>query len=212
MKKKILGLCTAVCLGVTLTGCSATADDLENQLEKMEAIIEEGDIYEDDWALSAEYEGQDVTVKKDGDNFYMDMNMDGNVGEVWMIKDGAKYTVYGKMDGKKYKAEVDTEEVEAMLAEFDIKEYHEGFFEILKAVPEACEEEGVTCEFEKNLFGKFTASMEVDDTGLTFVIKGGKLLSLSGNVYGTEMSIEFDYGNQRVKAPADADEYIETEE
>ena len=211
MKKKILGLCMVACLGVTVAGCAADLDDVEKQATKMERVIEEGKIFEKDWAMTAVMgEGemaQEMSVVRDGENFYMAMGSGEDSIEVWLIKDGDKYTNYSKMGDMKMRETVSADEAKEMLEGFNLKEMYEMLLEGLKELDEECAEDGVTCEFDKNLFGKLTITMTEGEgeeaTTSTMVIKGGKVLS--ADMDGVAM--EFEYKNQTVKAPEDKDQY-----
>ncbi len=211
MKKKILGLCMVACLGVTVAGCAADLDDVEKQATKMERVIEEGKIFEKDWAMTAVMgegeEAQEMSLVRDGENFYMAMGSGEESVEAWLMKDGDKYTRYMRMGDTKMRETVSADEAKDMLEAFNLKNIYERYLEGLKGLDEECAEDGVTCEFEKNLFGKLTITItegegEEAETA-TIVIKGGKILS---TVEG-ETSMEFEYKNQTVKAPEDKDQY-----
>jgi hypothetical protein len=123
------------------------------------------------------------------------------------MKDGDKYTRYMRMGDTKMRETVSADEAKEMLEFFNLKSIYEMYLEGLKELDEECAEDGVTCEFEKNLFGKLTITI-TDGEGeeaetATIVIKGGKILS---TVEG-ETSMEFEYKNQTVKAPEDKDQY-----
>ena len=211
MKKKILGLCMVACLGVTVAGCAADLDDVEKQVTKMERVIEDGEIFEKDWALTAVMdEGeviQEVSVVRDGENFYLTMGVGDESAETWLIKDGDKYTGYMRSGDIKIRETISADEAKEMLEEFNLKGIYEMLLEGLKELDEGCAEDGVTCEFEKNLFGKLTITMTMgegeDAETFTMVIKGGKVLSADVG----EASMEFEYKNQTVKAPEDKDQY-----
>lgn len=199
------------CLGVTVAGCAADLDDVEKQATKMERVIEEGKIFEKDWAMTAVMgEGemsQEVSVVRDGENFYMSMGEGDESAEIWLIKDGDKYTNYMREGDMKMRRTLSADEAKEILEAFNLKSMYEGLLEGLKELDEECAEDGVTCEFEKNLFGKLTITMtkgEGEDAKTsTMVIKGGKVLSADVG----EASMEFEYKNQTVKAPEDKDQY-----
>ena len=212
MKKKILGLCMVACLGVTVAGCAADLDDVEKQVTKMERVIEDGKIFEKDWAVTVVMgegeEAEEMSVVRDGENFYMSMGSGDESAEIWLIKDGDKYTQYMREGDIKTRETVSADEAKVMLEAFNLKSMYENIFlEGLKELDEECAEDGVTCEFEKNLFGKLTITMtegEGEDAETsTMVIKGGKILRLDAG----EESMEFEYKNQTVKAPEDKDQY-----
>ena len=62
--KKFFRIFMVACLGLSLAGCKADMGDVEKQAKKMEEIIEEGSVFEDDWEITfkeiqEDYEGND---------------------------------------------------------------------------------------------------------------------------------------------------------
>jgi hypothetical protein len=211
MKKKILSLLMVFAFGFTIAGCDATMEDVKNQASKMQEIIDEGKLFEDDWALiattSEDDESVSATVKKDGDNYYIKYAMGEEIQELIMIKDSSTYTVYDTQE-KKYTI-IGATEVENSFNVDALMTTYDSYLEALKGMEEGCGKDGVTCELEKNLFGKLTITISKDDTDdyLTMVIRKGKLLELGGVMDGVSLNYEFDYGNQKIEAPENKSEY-----
>ena len=211
MKKKILSLLMVFAFGFTIAGCDATIEDVKNQASKMQEIIDEGKLFEDDWALTAtmrdEEESMTAIVKKDGDNYYIKYAMGEETQELIMIKDSSTYTVYDTQE-KQYTI-IGAAEVEESFDIDALMGTYEEYKEILKELEEDCNEEGTTCKLEKTLFGKLTITVSIDDTDnyLTMVIRKGKLLELGYVMDGLSLNYEFDYGNQKIEAPENKSEY-----
>ena len=186
--KKFFKMFMVACLGLSLAGCKADMGDVEKQAKLMEDIIEEGDLFEEDWAYTMEmsYDGEsmEMTIKRDGDNWYAKMEAEDEVEEITVIKDGSKYYAYNSST-KEYtempedEADIDTAEMMAA---------YEQFLALLTDFEEVCDVEGTTCEMEKNLFGKLTIKVEEDGAKTEFVVKKGKLLSASVETDGMTLS------------------------
>ena len=211
MKKKILSLLMVLAFGFTIAGCDATMEDVKNQASKMQEIIDEGKLFEDDWALTATTsEGDETTsatIKKDGDNYYIKYVMGEEIQELIMIKDSSTYTVYDTQE-KKYTI-IGATEVESSFDIDALMTTYDSYLETLEKMEEGCSQDGVTCELEKNLFGKLTITVSKDDTDnyITMVIRKGKLLELGGVMDGVSLNYEFDYGNQKIEAPENKSAY-----
>ena len=211
MKKKILSLLMVFAFGFTIAGCDATMEDVKNQASKMQEIIDDGKLFEDDWALTStisdEEESMTGTVKKDGGNYYIKFVIGEETREFILIKDSSTYTVYDTRE-KQYTV-IGATEVEESFDINGLMRTYEEYKEILKELEEDCNEEGTTCKLEKTLFGKLTITVSIDDTDnyLTMVIRKGKLLELGYVMDGLSLNYEFDYGNQKIEAPENKSEY-----
>ena len=88
---------------------------------------------------------------------------------------------------------------------------YDEYLVLLQNFEDVCDVDGTTCELEKNMFGKLTIEVtekvEGVETETTIVLKKGKLLSASVDSEGYDLSYEFDYGNQTVKAPSNKSDY-----
>ena len=211
MKKKILSLLMVFAFGFTITGCDATMDDVKNQANKMQEIIDEGTLFEKDWAFTATTsdgeESATAIMKKDGDNYYIKYVMGQESEEIIMIKDSSTYTVYNTSE--KVYTIVGASEVEESFDLDALMGTYDSYHEALEGMEEGCAKEEVTCELEKNLFGKLTITISQNgsDDYITMIIKKGKLLAVSGVMDGTSINYEYDYGNQKIEAPENKSEY-----
>lgn len=216
MKRKIGSLALVACLGLTLTGCKGSTNDVEKQIDKIEETIEEGKIFNKDYSINFDFKtttmGASVAIKgflvKDGDNFYREDNAGEVSSKTWIIKGDEKYTIYLENATGKHYYTVDLDDTTAIdaLLDGDLKEIYKQEVSTLTLSLESCDEDSATCEVEKSLFGKVTYSIEEEGSSAKYVLKGGKILSsevkLDGGVaVKMETVSEYNYSNQTVKAP-----------
>lgn len=187
MKKKIGLIALVGCLGLSLTGCKGETDDVNKQLEKMSDVIEEGELFDDDYQIKAEMkltdDGKTSTMKyhfeKDKEKYWIKIEIDdGNEEkyiESWVgEKDDKFYAFYDNNGKDKIYAEIDSEDVDEAIGEAmdgvegmetNLKDLYDAAYGALKAMVETCnsnQSDKITCSVDKSLFGKVTLTLESD--------------------------------------------------
>ena len=233
MKK--VGLCSLALASVlTLSGCKGTTNDVEKQIEKMEDVVKEGKIFEKDYSYttSMSNDGEELDVKMIRDNNKMYVEVEADLSEffsgkmqLWIEEVDKEYTIYMNFDGEKKYSVYDEDEYEEFEEGFNLlgttlKDSYESHIDALEDAIDECDEEGVTCEIEKTLLGKVTFNYKDEDGKATYVLKGGKILSVEvkatseiipGVKSTTKGSMECEYKNQTVEMP-DKDDYEKTKD
>ena len=106
MSKKKSGFVIVAILGMLISGCKAELTDFQDELTKMNEIIqnEESEIFKEDYMIVSrrkeEYRNEERIIKRDGENYYLKEMVDyangsRDVSETWYIKaEGNIYIVY----------------------------------------------------------------------------------------------------------------------
>lgn len=217
MKKKIGLIALVGCLGLTLTGCEGSTEDLNKQMTKMNKVIEDGDLFDDDYQVKGEMivvsDGERNSVKyhleKDDDNIWVKMETveDGEEKyfETWAGEKDDKYYAFYDDNGKKTYASVDEDEMEDAIEDVvsgieglgtSLDSLYKTLAESLKGTLKSCESKltGTTCNVEKSIFGtvKFTITQEVAGatTEMSYSLRGGKIREVSTKMTYGEDSME----------------------
>lgn len=208
MKK--VGLCSLALASVlTLSGCKGTTNDVEKQIEKMETVVKEGKIFEEDYAIITKDEsGEETNVLIVDDN---KVYMVSEKTKIWLEKGRQKTTIYLEKGNEKKYIELDNDEYEEIeeFLEFEtyvLEEEYKDYVKILKETLDECNDKDVTCTVKKSLLGKVTFTIDEDYRVGTIVLKGGKVLSLLSKGENYESLTEYEYGNQTVEMP-DKDDF-----
>lgn len=194
-RKNIISLLAIVSFGLTLTGCRAKIEDFDKQIEKLDTLIKDEDIYNKDYKIeySQTFKVEDdldsinYTYIKDGDkihaNEYIGDNMNINI---WYTPDQEnnyikaskiESTNINKKTYSAYQKETALTEMKEMKKSILQKAYNE----LNEAINE-CKLDDDDCSVDKKMFSKkynFEAEIEINEDEKKIVkatIENGTLL------------------------------------
>ena len=218
--KKIIGCLALVgCLGLTLTGCKGSTNDVEKQIEKMEETVKEGKIFEDDRVviITRKYtndktENSKIKYIKDENKSYFEVEENGKTSKIWIEEGEKESTLYINVGAQKYLYTVSQDEygegnviLELLQMASAGKAFYNMIIEEMEKNLKTCKDKGVSCEVEKTLGGKVTYTHKQDKESTTYIVKGGKVVSVKEvKVEGNdteETTAEIEYENQKVELP-----------
>ena len=218
MSKKKSGFVIVAILGMLISGCKAELTDFQDELTKMNEIIqnEESEIFKEDYMIVSrrkeEYRNEERIIKRDGENYYLKEMVDyangsRDVSETWYIKaEGNIYIVYESRSVSLTYREVSATSYEVTSLNVLLNHYESYYNEASNIIKNVCAKDNVVCGYSKGIFGNRTIEVTTTEdkyvTVRTITIKKGKLKGATTEVTGdsnTYEEIEFDYGNQSVK-------------
>lgn len=222
--KKILAILGSFIMVLPLiVGCSTTNQKFDEQIVKMEKVLQEGKIYEDDYSIQAEnYEDDEtiesVSLKKNGKNIYYNKTQKNSSTTIWVGEKDGKYYIYKNINDKKTYREVLETDIAAnlKLLGVNVDELAKNYLEIINSqarkITLSCKavEKSSDCEFEKSLFGgKVSIESEHKQNGITnlinITIKKGKPLNyeevIKSSTTNKKAIIDVDYGKQKISLP-----------
>lgn len=218
MGKKKFGLAFVAILGMLISGCRAGLMDFQEELTKMEAVIQEteSEVFKEDYMFISrrknDYKNEEYIIKRDGDNYYLKevrdyINGSRDIAETWYIKTGENmYTVYESRPTALTYREILATSNEVRTLNVLVDYYSMYYNKASNIIKNNCSEDNVVCEYSKGIFGNKTLKVTTTEGDIvnieTITIKKGKLQSASTEAVGDVINyeeIEFDYGNQNVK-------------
>ena len=219
MKKGLLSLALVGCLSLTLTGCKGSLEDFEDQVDLLEELVEDGDIFEEDWKvimnITADEGSQKNIVRKDGNMIYTltQTMVDGEemVEKMWTIEEDDGIHVYMESsNGVKdyYVISGEEEEGELVISEPEnfLKNVYDMIISLDSELDDICELDGYTCSVEKKMFGKvILTATEEDGETIEATLKKGKLLEFSYEDEDGRYDFEIEYKDQDISKPNKAD-------
>ena len=204
MMKKLTGWLLLGCLGLTVSGCKGDTDDVSKQLTKMSNVIEEDDIFDEDYSMKVKIEIpsqnkgnslMEYTFKMDDDKVYLDLtttyrNETSSI-KVWIEEEDDVYYTY--IDNGKSKVYSEYSSENDAFKAFDnlgvsinssLKETYNNLYSELEKLTNDCENEEndtITCSVERTLFGKVTLNTRLESIlgsviESTYTLKKGKLI------------------------------------
>ena len=226
MKKFIAFVAAIVIIMPLIAGCNAKSENFDKQVDKMQAVLNEGEIYKDDYFIEYEYSENNVpkivyTIKKDGEKIYFYQSTATEPTKVVWVgeQDDKIYFFYSLGDDSKtyqtiLKEDINSKIVDKMgiSADSKAKEILNSINTKTKETVNVCKDatKKAICNYEKNLLGNKVTMKAEHVSGIVknvveVVIKKGNVLSSKVTETSTNMikttEINIDYGNQKIKLP-----------
>lgn len=233
MKNKILSMCILVLFTFVVSSCNMQKT-LNRELEKMEKIINDGELFNDDFSISlnvtSTMDDQSISnfmIIRDSQNYYFESLLDENKIIAWIIEKDDKYLIYLEENNNKFFITIHENNFELVLKEifeyakitnFDtnlMQMYRYVYKNLLDLIDTCNSETTLSCNIEKVWFNKvkFNVSNQISDkmkSNIEYIIKKGRILSIKNEIYFNEeissSELSFDYSNQKLSLP-DFNEY-----
>ena len=214
MSKKKSGFVIVAILGMLISGCKAELTDFQDELTKMNEIIqnEESEIFKEDYMIVSrrkeEYRNEERIIKRDGENYYLKEMVDyangsRDVSETWYIKaEGNIYIVYESRSVSLTYREVSATSYEVTSLNVLLNHYESYYNEASNIIKNVCAKDNVVCGYSKGIFGNRTIEVTTTEdkyvTVRTITIKKGKLKGATTEVTG-EVNVVLKLTTDRLK-------------
>lgn len=207
-----------------LSGCKSKEENLIKELNRMEEIIVEEKLFNDDYSFSIFTDSYDkknsFSISKDSESYYISFIEEDKNIQSWILKDNNCYYAYINNTDDKFYIDLNTdndyvalknviERIGIQDINFYLKDVYTSVRTNINNLLETCssEESKSVCQIEKKLFSKieFTIKSPLSDDSnveISFSFKKGKLINMKYEFRKDDIvsqtNWEFDYGSQKI--------------